>query len=247
MDAIDALSNAEQLEEHEERLKAKWLRGFLSEKEFRAIRDANNGHPPTNTPHIPKPPFRKKPEQPEQPEKSESPGQPYGVFPPEIWLLIMRECSTTSLKSLARTSPSVHSIASDQLLHTLVLGQGTLGRCKLDKALDNATMIRDPAAFSIAVLGHNQLRWYNAVKTVFVVYRSALFVIKLSALPFVCFYITHYYAPQDLDKFKYTLWRRKRVRVTLWAPHLWAAKHPIVRDLESYHRHLKRHSRDPEC
>jgi hypothetical protein len=108
-------------------------------------------------------------------------------------------------------------------------------------------MIKDPAAFSISVLAHNQLRWYNAVKTVFVVYRSVLFVIKLSALPFVCFYITHYYALHDLDKFKYTVWLRKRVRVTLWAPHMLAAKHPIVRDLEIYRRHLIERSRDPEC
>jgi hypothetical protein len=164
------------------------------------------------------------------------PKQPsYEVFPPEIWLLILRECPTSSLKNLAQVDKPLHALASDQLLRTVVLGQGTLGHCVLDKTLDNATVIKDPAAFSALVLNHKQLRWYKVTKAVFVVYRTSTFVVRLSALPLVCYYITQIFAPEDLDKYKWTVWipNEKKKVVTLWPLDMWTVKHPIMRTVDT--------------
>jgi hypothetical protein len=156
--------------------------------------------------------------------------QPYDVFPPEIWLLILRECPTSSLKNLAQVNNTFHALASDQLLRTLVLGQGSIGHCVLDKTLENATVIKDPAAFSTLVLNHKLLRWYKAVKTVFVVYKRVMFVFRLSALPLVCCYITQRHAPEELDKYKWTVWMQRRAVVTLWPLDMWTVKHPVIRN-----------------
>lgn len=159
--------------------------------------------------------------------------QPYDVFPPEIWLLILRECPTGSLKNLAQVNNTLHALASDQLLRTLVLGQGSIGHCVLDKTLDNATVIKDPAAFSILVLNHKHLRWYKAVKTVFVIYKRTMFVVRLSALPLVCYYITQRHAPKELDKYKWTVWIQRQAVVTLWPLDMWTVKHPVIRNLDT--------------
>ena len=161
------------------------------------------------------------------------PEQPYDVFPPEIWLLILRECPTSSLKNLAQVNNTFHALASDQLLRTLVLGQGSIGHCVLDETLDNATVIKDPAAFSTLVLNHKHLRWYKAVKTVFVIYKRTMFVVRLSTLPLVCYYITQRHAPEELDKYKWTVWMQRRTVVTLWSLDMWTAKHPVIRNLST--------------
>lgn len=162
----------------------------------------------------------------------------YEVLPLEIWLLILRECPTSSLKSLAQVDNTLHDLASDQLLRTVVLGKGTLGDCVLDKTLDNATVIRDPAAFSTLVLNHKQLRWYKVTKAVFVVYRTATFVVRLSALPLMCYYITYNFAPEELDKFKWTVWLRKSKVITLWPLDMWKVNHPIMNTLDTSGRPL---------
>jgi hypothetical protein len=159
--------------------------------------------------------------------------QPPDVFPPEIWLLTLRECPTSSLKNLAQVNNTFHALASDRLLRTLVLGQGSIGHCVLDKTLDNATVIKDPAAFSTLVLNHKHLRWYKAVKTVFVIYKRTTFVVRLSALPLMCYYITQRHAPEELDKFKWTVWMQRRTVVTLWSLDMWTAKHPVKRNLNT--------------
>jgi len=162
----------------------------------------------------------------------------YEVLPPEIWLLVLRECPTSSLKNLAQVDKTLHDLASNQLLRTVVLGQGTLGDCVLDKTLDNASVIKDPAAFSTLVLNHKQLRWYKATKAVFVVYRTATFVVRRSALPLMCYYITHHFAPEELDKFKWTIWLQKQKIVTLWPLNMWTVKHPIMGTLDTSSRPL---------
>jgi hypothetical protein len=164
---------------------------------------------------------------------------PYGVFPPELWLLIMKDCPTSSVKSLARTSKRMHTLAMTQLLETVVVGQGVLGRCILPTALDNATIISDPARFSTVILNHEQLCWYGAIKTVFVVYRSGLYVIRLSALPLVCRHITARFGPQeDMMSHKWMVWTRKKVIVTLWLPGNWKVRHPVAWELEEERRKL---------
>lgn len=164
----------------------------------------------------------------------------YEVLPPEIWLLILRDCPTSSLKNLAQVDKTLHDLVSDQLLRTVVLGQGTLGKCVLDKTLDNATVIKDPAAFSALVLNHKHLRWYKVTKAVFVVYRTATFVVRLSALPLMCYYITQTFAPEQLDKFKWTVWlqKRKLVTITLWPVSMWPVNHPIMDTLDTSGRPL---------
>ena len=152
----------------------------------------------------------------------------YEVLPLEIWLLVLRDCPTSSLKNLAQVDRTLHDLASDQLLRTVVLGQGTLGNCVLDKTLENATVIKDPAAFSALVLNHKQLRWYKVTKAVFVVYKMSTFVVRLSALPLMCYYITQNCAPEDLDKFKWTVWLQKKKVITLWPLSMWKIKHSIM-------------------
>ncbi|KAH0153732.1 hypothetical protein KCU67_g9344, partial [Aureobasidium melanogenum] len=107
--------------------------------------------------------------------------QPSGVFPPDIWLEILQWCPTTSLKNLCLTSKTLHSLASEQLIQTLVLGQNILGTYSLSPSLNNATLVKDPAAFCRAVLENKHLRWFRAVKTVFVVWgkRLILFIINV--------------------------------------------------------------------
>lgn len=161
--------------------------------------------------------------------KAEKPS--YEVLPPEIWLLILRECPTSSVKNLAQVDRALHDLAADQLIRTVVLGKGTLGDCVLDKTLDNATVVKDPAAFSALVLNHKQLRWYKVTKAVFVVYKTATFVVRLSALPLMCYHITQKFASEQLDKFKWTVWLqgRKLITITLWPLNMWPARHPIMR------------------
>jgi hypothetical protein len=166
---------------------------------------------------------------------------PYGFFPPEIWLLIMKDCPTSSVKNLARTSKKMHKLAMSQLLETVVLGQGLLGRYTLPEALDNATMISDPALFATSILNHKQLYWYKAVKTVFVVFRSGLYVTRRSALPLVCRHITARFGPQeDLESYKWMTWTRQKVIVTLWLPGTWMVEHPIAKLMEQERRKILR-------
>jgi hypothetical protein len=141
---------------------------------------------------------------------------PFGCFPPEIWLMIMKGCPTPSIKNLARTSKNMNQLAMTQLLDTVVLRQGLLCRHTLPSGLDNATVIGNPALFSTVILNRKQLYWFTAVKTVFMVYRSRLYVVRVSALPLVCHHITARFGPQeDLSSYKWMVWTRKKVIVTL--------------------------------
>lgn len=158
--------------------------------------------------------------------------QPSGVFPPDIWLHILESCSTTSLKNISLTSKTLHGLALEQLIQTLVLGQNILGTCTLNPSLTNATLIKDPAAFCRAVLENKHLRWYRAVKTVFVVWGDRLYVIRVSALPLVCYYITWKYAPKDLVKYTWKVWVKTPATVTLWSPRMWPVKHAIMHTLD---------------
>lgn len=157
----------------------------------------------------------------------------YGVFPPDIWLVILQSCSTTSLKTLCLTNKSLYALSSEQLLHTLVLGQNILGTCSpLDPSLVNATLVKDPAAFCRAVLENKYLRWHRAVKTVFVVWGKHLYVTRISALPLVCYYITWTHAPRDLVKYTWKVWVKTPAVVTLWSPEVWPVKHAIMHSFE---------------
>lgn len=158
--------------------------------------------------------------------------RPSGVFPPDIWLQILQSCSTKSLKNISLASKTLHGMASEQLIQTLVLGQNILGTCTLDSSLTNATLIKDPAAFCRAVLENKHLRWYRAVKTVFVVWGERLYVVRVSALPLVCYYITWKYAPKDLVKYTWKVWVKTPATVTLWSPDMWPVKHAIMHTLD---------------
>ena len=158
--------------------------------------------------------------------------QPYGVFPPEIWLHILKSCSTTFLKNLSLTSKSLYLLSSDQLLHTLVLGQNTISTCVLPPSLHNATVIKDAALFNHLVLDYRHLRWYNAVKTVFVAWGKRLWVIRRSDLPLVCYYITYWYKPMDKMMHKWKPWVKEQPTVRLWVPEIWPVRHPIMLHLK---------------
>ncbi|CAD0106292.1 unnamed protein product [Aureobasidium uvarum] len=164
---------------------------------------------------------------------TKTPKQPYGVFPPELWLEITKQCPTRSLKTLALTNKYLHAISSDQLLRTVILlGENSLGEFKLDPSLDKATLIKDPATFNRLVLEHRSLRWYKAVKTVFVVKNERLYVTRRSALPLVCYYITWHYAPRELVKYTWKVWVKSPIVVTLWPPETWPFKHSAMPRLE---------------
>jgi hypothetical protein len=164
---------------------------------------------------------------------------PYGVFPPEIWLLILEHCSTSSVKNVARSSKRMHILAMIQLLDTVVVGQGMLGWYTLPEALDNATVISDPAVFATCILNHKHIYWYKAIKTVFVVYRSGLYVIRASDLPLVCHDITARFGPQeDLRRYEWMIWTKKIV-IVLWPAGMWMIGHPIVREMEMERREME--------
>ncbi|CAD0086782.1 unnamed protein product [Aureobasidium mustum] len=159
--------------------------------------------------------------------------QPYGVFPPEIWLHILKSCSTTSLKNLSLTSKSFYLLSSDQLLHTLVLGQNTISTCVLPPSLHNATVIKDAALFNHLVLDYRHLHWYKAVKTVFVVRAKRLWVTRRSALPLICYYITWWFKPEDKKMHTWKPWVMEQPTVMLWVPEIWPVRHPIMLDLKT--------------